>query len=348
MRVLLNWWFSQLAGLLPDFVTRSSARPADAAILDVVGETLTLLTRTRGVTTSIAQSRIDEAGLRDLAQVMRAERGMPSLLVLRVPREVVLRKHLTLPIAARRELGHLLGFEIDRETPFARNEIYWSYAVGRQDPAHGRLDVELFIVPRRSADSLIELARRAGLMPAAIEVDSDTADAIRIPLDDETQGVRPYVARPLIPLTAAGCVLALAAIVAPFLYQEWSIVSADATIASLQGEAAEAAALRRSSDQLSRTVDFFKKENQRHGSALATLAAVTRSLPDDSYLTGLTLRGNRLTLSGLSPAAADLVGLFARSLLFREPSFDSPVVESEGGDLETFTISVSLAQAGTP
>ena len=168
-----------------------------------------------------------------------------------------------------------------------------------------------------------------------------------VPLANEAQGARPRFERPLIPLAAAGCVLALAAIVGPFVYQEWSIASANATIASLQSEADEATALRQSADQLSQTLDFFKKANGQ-GSALSLLAAVTRSLPDDSYLTSLTLSGERLTMNGLSPSAADLVSLFAKLPQFREPSFDSPVVQSEDGDLEKFTISVKLRPAGPP
>jgi general secretion pathway protein L len=347
MRAFLSWWFRQLAGLLPGFVTRDSAHRADAVILEWGADVVTLLIRSKGTISSIAQSTADEAGLQELAQALRHERSVPPMVLLRLPPEWELRKPLSFPIAARRDLKNLLGFEIDRETPFARAEIYWSYALRRQDLAHGRFEVDLLLVPRRSADPLIEAARRVGLDPVAVEVGGGPQGAHLVPLKVQTLSTSFRPDRPWISRVAAAGALGLIAIAAPFAFQEWAIASADATIASLEAQANEAAHLRQSADQFARTADFFK-QSEHHGSGLATLGAVTRSLPDDSYLTALTLRGNRLTMSGLSPSAALLVGLFAHSPLFREPSFDSPVVGSENGDLERFTISVSLTQAGMP
>jgi len=346
MRVFLSWWLGQLTGLLPDFVTRDSTRSADAAIIDLGSDSATLLIRAKGTSTSIAHSRADEAGFGELAQALRGEKSAPPLLRLRLPSELVLKKSLSFPVAARRDLKNLLGFEIDRETPFAREEIYWNYAIRRQDMAHGRLEVELLLVPRRSADPLIEAARRAGLDPDGVEVDAGEAGIHVVPLGADAPSAAPSE-RPLVRRAAMAGAFALVAIAAPFVYQQWAIASADAKIASLQAQADEATALRQSADQRARNAEFFKNDGRR-GGGLATLAAITRALPDDSYLTALTLRANRLTLSGLSPSAAQLVGLLAHSPRFREPSFDSPVVGSEDGNLERFTISVSLAQAGTP
>jgi len=348
MRSFFSWWFSQLAGLLPDIVKRASNQPADAAILEIDSAAISLLIRSRGVTAFAAQSSADEAGMGELAQALTAMSQKPPHLVLRLPSGQVLEKHLSLPLAARRDLRNVLGFEIDRETPFAREEIYWSHVLRKQDTVRGRLDVELFIVPRSLADPFIELARRAGLDPISIEVETGGGGTALIPFKVEKSAARFVRERPLVPLAASAGAIALIGIAAPFLYQEWAIASADATIASLEAQAREALALRQSADRLTQTSAFLKQHSARNGGALATLAAVTRALPDDSYLTALNLHGDRLTMSGLSPAAADLVGVFAHLPAFREPAFDSPVVESENGDLESFTISVTLAQARAP
>src|SRR5262249_24918058 len=140
----------------------------------------------------------------------------------------------------------------------------------------------------------------------------------------------------------------LAALAGPLVYELWAIRSAEAEIAAISAQAQEAATLRQSADTLAQTSDFFRRDNGQHASVLSTIAAVTRALPDDSYLLGLTLRGNRLTLTGRSPSAAQLIGVFAHLPLFREPAFDTPVVKAEDSDLENFTISVALAQRGAP
>ena len=345
MRSFLRWWFAQLAGLLPDILTRAALHRPNAAILEVGSETASLLLRENGETSCLAQSTADETGIGELGRVLAALKSPPPSLLLRFPVDHVLTKHLTLPVAARRDLKDLLGYEIDRETPFEREEVYWNYAVERQDNTAGRIEVNLALVPRSFADPLVAMTRRCGLHPAAVE--TSAAGGIVIPLD----GVKParwfHGERTQMALAAAAGVLLLIAAAIPFLYQEWEIASADAALAALEVPAREAIALRSAADLRTRTAAFLEKKSLSNGAAVGTLAAVTRIVPDDSYLTALTLRDGRLTLSGLSPSAADLVGLFAHAPGFKEPTFESPVVGSDSGDLETFTIAVRLAQAGS-
>jgi len=347
MRVFLSWWFRHLAGLFPGFGMLSAAKRADAVILDIGVEVVTLSIRVQGSVATIAQAAADEAGLKELAHALGGIKSIPRLLFLRLPAVQVLKKHLSLPAAARRDLQNLLGFQIDRETPFAREEIYWNYRLLHQDMTRGQIHVELFLILRRSIDSLLEIAQRAGLAPSAIEIDAGKAGVTLVSLKSGISATQARSRWPLIPIPAAACMSVLLAMAAPFAYQQWAIAALDTKIASIQTQVDEAISLRRSVDGVARAAEFFH-EGGCCESRLAMLAAVTRSLPDDAYLTAMTLRGNRLTMSGLSPAAAQLVGSFARLADFKDPSFDSPVVGNRDGELERFTISVQLAKAGAP
>jgi general secretion pathway protein L len=142
--------------------------------------------------------------------------------------------------------------------------------------------------------------------------------------------------------------LAFIAVAIPFIYQQRALASADEMIGSLKEPAREALALRGPADRLATVTAALKKAREQHASPLAALAAATKSLPDGTYLTAFRLRAGRLTMSGLSPSAAKLVGLLARTPTFREPAFDSPVVESATAGLETFSISLNVAPGGAP
>jgi general secretion pathway protein L len=342
MAVFLNWWLTQLSELFP-VLWRRTARAVDAVILDISGDPYALAIRAKGKTRVLAQASADNAGLDELAGALQAEKDVPRLQLLRLKPGDVLHKRLTFPLTARRDLDRLLGFEVERETPFGRDEIHWTYRTGREDPAQGSIDVELFIVPQVAIAPVLEAARRSGFRPEAVEADGDSRTTA-IPLSTENVAAR---RRSYVPLAAAA-VLLLAALIGPLVYELLGIRSAEAEIAALSPQAQEAATLRQSADTLARTTDFFRRDNRRYGSMLSTVAAVTRALPDDSYLIGLTLRGERLTLTGHSPSAAQLIGVFAHSPLFREPAFDTPVVKAEDSDLENFTISVSVAQRAQP
>jgi hypothetical protein len=70
-------------------------------------------------------------------------------------------------------------------------------------------------------------------------------------------------------------------------------------------------------------------------------------LPDDSFLSSLTVHDGQITMAGSSEGAAKLIGALAASPAFRNPVFDSAVLEGESDSLEKFTISAQLAAAGS-
>src|SRR5260221_4095512 len=49
--------------------------------------------------------------------------------VLRLRQADVLAKTVTLPIAAEHHVRQALAFQMDQETPFTPNEIYWSHVI---------------------------------------------------------------------------------------------------------------------------------------------------------------------------------------------------------------------------
>jgi len=348
MRIPLHRWLQQLAAVLRFDISRAAGEQIDAAVLQIEGETAALLARRRGTTLSVARLPIDDDGFRRLAAIM-AERGrVPDSLVLRFPSRVVLQKRMTAPIAAKRHLEGLLGYEMDRETPFGRDEVHWSYKIRGRDSAHGRVEVDLFVVARSAVDPIIELARRAGLDPVGLEFETGPGETmlIRLGVQDRWQWLRDQ--RPLVAMAALAGVLAIVAVAAPFLRLQRASAAVEAEIAALTPQATEAAKLRQSVDQLASAFAYLKRERERTGSPLSTLAAATRALPDDSYLTDLDVRAGRVTMTGQSPSAAQLVGSLAQSQDFREPAFESPVVQKADDDMETFTISVSLRAAGAP
>ena len=345
MRRFATWCCGELIGML---AIASARGHSDAVILDIDHHTVTLQSRSRGTTKCDSQVSADSVGIRQLAGVITTRGYLRRPLLLRLPPAQVLHKQLAFPAAARRDLEDIIGLAIDRETPFARDELHWSYVVGRTDSARHQIEVDLFLVARNSIDTLVAAARAAGLDPLGIEVDRGANGTTLIPLRVRKRDTRVRPQRSLVLFAATACVLTAVAVAIPFMGQQRALASADAMIASFAEPAREASILRRTADQLGTIVASLKTEQDRNGSAIATLAAATKALPDETYLTALNLRAGRLTMIGLSPSAAHLIGLLAQVPAFREPAFDAPVVESESTGLEAFTITVNLTgEAGS-
>jgi general secretion pathway protein L len=342
--IFLRWWLQQLSALLPGGLAWIASGRGEAVVLRIDRGRAEMLVRRKGQTTRLAQAAADEAGFRELSATAASMEDLPHAVVMRFPPEMLLRKAVTFPSAARRNLDSLLGFEMDRETPFARDEVHWTYRVGRQDPASPRLDIDLLIVPRAYVDPTIETARGAGFRPNAIEIETEADEPALIRIGESDRWRRLRSDRRLMALATTAGALILLVIATPFIRQQLALASADRTIRLLTEQAHEAAALRQSVDQTASAISFINKERERDGSVVSALAITTRLIPDDSHLTSLSLRGGRLTIAGRSPSAAHLIDLLAQSPAFREPSFDSPVVQDDRDGQETFTISATLTR----
>jgi general secretion pathway protein L len=95
---------------------------------------------------------------------------------------------------------------------------------------------------------------------------------------------------------------------------------------------------------LSSSADFVRHERDKAGQPLATLAAMTDSLPDDTYLTEIELRGGKVTLTGHSTAPSRLIAALAAQGEFRNSGFAAPIIRIEALHSELFTI---IAEAGS-
>jgi len=250
----------------------------------------------------------------------------------------VLAKTISLPLAAERELDQALAFEMDRETPFAAEEVYWNHRIEMADRQGGRLLVRLLLLPRERLVGLLAALARTGIVPRRVEIGDGPDAGFWLPLDGN--GGRLQHTSPRLLWGAAACcaLLALAAIVIPFAHQSAVLVRLDREIAAARSAAAEAAQLRHEIDALSDSANLVDSERAKVGNPLAVLAAATRILPDDSYIAEFELRQRKATMSGRSAAAARLIGALAAGREFRNPAFAAPVTRLEAQRLEVFTI----------
>jgi general secretion pathway protein L len=65
--------------------------------------------------------------------------------------------------------------------------------------------------------------------------------------------------------------------------------------------------------------------------AVDALATLTAALPDDTWLTSLTLHQRKLTLEGQSAAATRLIATLATTPRIRNPGFAAPVLRNDQG-----------------
>jgi len=336
--IFLSWWGDQLRSLLPTELVGATAHDHDALVVTSEDGTnqVEVALRKRGQTSRLGRFKLDAAGLRALKQAC-ALPGRPNAIHLRLGPAFLLEKQLTLPLAAERELDRVLGFEMDRETPFTADEVYWDVAILERDRRQGRLRVLLSLVPRAPLADLVRDLAAADLAPTTLM--PGLADGSVRPIQLDHSGARTG-GRTVQIMAAAAALLALVAIALPFVKQQLAFRSVDDTIATLQPTVDEAARLRRQITGAGG--EAIAAERAKLPNPLKVLAATTQALPDDTHLTDLSLKNRKLSLIGQSAAAARLLGALAADQTFKDPAFAAPVTKLEANRQEIFSITAEV------
>lgn len=338
MRDFLLWWLAQMRDLLPDSWRSSGPLEADALLVETEpgAATVTLTRRRAGTLTPMGAFRLDADGRAALAGAASAA-GRALAVILRLPPGPLLEKRLVLPAATARSLDSVIPYEMDRETPFAAEDVWWNATVLGRDAAQGRLDVGLTLVPRETVRPVLAFLAEAGLHPHGIEAAGAGGRISWLPL--ETRSPRASRWQPTAPRIALiGLALAVLAIAAPFLRQALALADLQSQIDALAPQVKQVEALRRQLAGGGQGGDVLAAERARLGDALKSLAVLTDALPDDTYLSDLTLRERQLALTGRSADAARLIGLLAAAPDLKDPSFSAPVTRAKDSATDLFSI----------
>ncbi len=345
---LLTWWAERMRELVPSRL-RSGATPQDALLVTLSapagGDTpeADFGLRRRGREAPLGRFRLEPAALAGLPAALRKR---PRRVVLRPPPGALLEREVVLPLAARRDPGGVLRYELDRLTPFAPEEVFWTWRQEGFDAARGTLRLRVSLLPKAALQAPMEALRRAGLPPVGLEAAGPGGEARAIPMAEAvgapSRRREAWRRRGLAAAGTACAGLAVAAVALPFVLQSLALAAADRHVEALRPRVAEAEALRRQIAEAKGGQDAFAAERARVGDALRAIAALTEILPDDTWLTELTLRQRKLIMAGRSAGAARLIGLLSADPTIRDAAFVAPVTRAESGGVDVFSIRAEL------
>ncbi len=316
VREFFIWWGGQLASLVPAALRSRAADTVRLAVIELLSPPLAspatvavTLPRRGSLPPDHRTLVLTEAALPELRAMIGEPRRMR--VCLRLPPGMLLQRDVVLPIAAERAPDEVVRYELDRLTPFRDDEVFWSCAIARRDRAQGRLHLRLTLAMKASLAPLLAVLAAAGIVPLQLE-----APAAAFPVGPPawrriTLATASGTSRrqPALRVAAGLCgVLAVAVVVVPFVRQSLALAATDAAMEAIRQDVADANALRSRMSAAAAGGDVMQAEHQRVGDPLQAIAAVTEALPDDTWLTDLTLHQRRLTLGGQSAAAVRLIG----------------------------------------
>ncbi len=346
-----RWWVGELTATVPSSLRQylTGARGRFVLIMqgDGIGEIARESASRRevlGTLDLLATAPTDIAGL---LGTIGAGRGI----ALRLPADAALRTTLSLPLPAQRNLAQVVSFELERRTPFKRADTYHAFRLIKRDPAAQRLTVELTVVPRRVVDEALAAARRLGIDTACVEIaGADRSETVSPNLLGARARRTTLSASGIVlaGLTLLAVLLGGAAVAVPLYRAHLTVESLAASVAEVKRAADESQALQKQIDAQAGESGFLAGRKRSAPEISEILDALTRLLPDDTWLTELRVKGNEIEITGLSLSASSVIGLIDRSPDFANPSFRSPVMQDPRTSHEQFNIAAQLRHTSAP
>lgn len=344
-----GWWIGELREAMPASWQEKLQHALRRATLQLSDETLQAgIDENRRCTTLGSFPLSQDAGLqaREVDDLLERNDLAEAPRFLLLPAESLLSKQLRLPLATEANLSQVLGFEMDRQTPFKASAVYFDWRVTERDNAAGQLGIQLFVVPRREVDQALEVLERRGLAVSGVDV-LDQGQTLGLNLLPSERRVRVVNRKARMNLALAGaCVLLLALVMAQSLsLRQHQVTQLEAAIEDVQVEARGVARIRKQIEDASEAAGFLASRRAESPLAIEVLADVTARLPDDTYLDRLVIGAGTVQMQGKSQNAQQLIELVNESPLFEAASFRGSTRLDARTGLEIFEVSARVTPA---
>ncbi len=351
----LGWWGHNLAAWLPMRVRRVLGFDRGRLLLQLHDQTLQLRLqqggqlRDLGSVPALALEAGPESVADPLAPLLPPRLAdLPRWLLL--PAAAGLRRRLALPAAAADRLRDVVGFEIDRQTPFTADTVAFDARVLGRRESDGMLDTELVVVPRQGLDPQL-----AALGPLARTLAGiDVAGSGGVPLGVNLLSVqqRRHHGDPFRYWNLALIAVALMAVAATM----WQLLGnrraaadeLEQTIAGHAAAARAAATQRQTLIELTEGQAFLDRARAERPTSLEVIDELTRRLPDSTYLEKLAIEDTSLTMIGLSREAPSLIQRLQGSPLWRAPALTGALMPDPSSGRDRFTLTAELGPVAAP
>ena len=342
----LKWWFSQISALFGAGEGARDRDRGDVVCLRLVDRQLHIGRQRSGRLQPMLELTLDESGrLAGLPEAITQIDPAHTRCRVILPSDKVLARNLELPLAAEENLTEVLGFEMDRQTPFRANEVYFDYKVLKRDNAAQKIHVKLQVAKRALVDPFIAHLRHWELSPVHSQTHNTEDDSLI--LDFEPGSYKRHSATGVnLILAVVLLVLIAIAIVLPIHEQQQLSARLETRLDSVRVAAAEAVKVRDLLDDQIKARNVLHEAKNNHPAMVVLLEEITRVMPEDTYLFRFEVREQAVSLQGSSKSASALISILEQSPYLADARFASPVTREGKNGRERFHISARLLNRG--
>jgi general secretion pathway protein L len=355
----LGWWKSELFAALPP-AWRARFAGGGPALVSPEGGDWIAWTRSGSALVEAGRARIaslDAAGRRAAFRRLLGEgAGVAPNVWLLLPEATVLRRSVSLPLAAEEALLEAVGFELDRFTPLSAEKAWFDCRVLARDANALRIEVELAVAPRAGAEAILAELRELGATVLGVGFAEDVATA-SAPLNllppERRERPAPSPAA-LAARVLAGCTAALAlfALVYPLWQKRERVITLLPRLDSAKVGADVAERLGREIERIAAEHNFIVGKKQGAHTAVAILEDLSKSLPDTTWVQQLDLRstskGREVQIAGETGSSSQLVEVIEKSSTLANASYKAPLTKGQTPNTERYLLAAEVKPRPLP
>jgi general secretion pathway protein L len=254
----------------------------------------------------------------------------------------VLFRPLDFPRQAADFLDGMIRTQIDRLTPWSAEEAAFGWSTPLATP-QGRIELTLAAAPKQEIEPFVQFASNLGAQSltafAAPPAGSGTQAKIKVldqPLRSAAHGLdTPRTLRAVLLLASAAAAISLLA----GAYFGDSFDSEQQQL--MQRISQRRAALRLGPDGGS-AFGLLARRKQTSPSTVVVLEALSKALPDGTYVTELRIDGDKVQVVGMTQDAPSLIRLIEKSPQFARATFFAPTTRAQNAPGEQFHIEARI------
>ncbi len=353
LKPFLRWWGRELAFLVPTKLRQFFYVPHGAIIVKPIGEQFELHYELNGQQELLMPLARDNSSLETVKNLINTERFKNAIFILRLSRNDALSKTLTLPLAAKMNLSQVVGYELDRYSPFKAEHVYFATRIERIDVETAQIVVQLMLTPRKLLETLYADCQAVGISVQYADVEKcpNDLEQLHSAYNLLPPNLQPKIANTsrqiIVVLLTLFVMLSIASLTLPVWLEYQAVQNLQTKISKIEKEVKAVKTLQADMDAMREENQSLINEKTVLPSVVAMLNELSVLMHDDSWLSYLQYSEGQLQLQGESPTASNLLADLEASEYFAKVSFASPVTQDKASGMERFQITAEITKPTT-
>lgn len=348
-----KWWGQELAFLLPQKV-RDAFKAKGLLVVKVSDLSATVSYESGEQQELLGKFECNALAKEELQNLIQSKAQYRNAqVVLRVPDNLSVIQDIVLPAAAESNLAQVISYELDRYTPFTKEEVYFSYIKQGSKKNKVQLPIRLVLVKKATLDAMYEQCLNLGLKPSF--ADSEI-QRVNLAEASSAYNLLPKALclkadkKPLfIMLGSLFIMLALfiALLVLPLKMGNEGLDKLKKHARSAEKSALDIEDSKKAIDYLYQATQQVIDHKNSSPSMIEVINTLSKVLGDDTWISQLRYSKKTLQLTGQSGSASSLIASLEGVPFFHNVTFISPVTKDRRSGLERFQISTDVIKKQT-